>query len=353
MTPVTPLLIGDRGHNTAGWPYVHWITVLYHPLYRNYDHKDAPLMTPRESYVRAKIDHYCERIEECCLAARYPAARRLLDVVYALDPADLGYLELRNRVDEQFSALLRHPVAGVSGHVTAAISSAADGGRAAGGNGNGKSGIAGSSHGNGNGNVQGTSEGIRQDNGNRNGHGDNGRDSQGNGKGDLQSRAEGEKPGNGNGNGHGGNGGNGYGSSNGHVAHLTHPERLAVVVDQDERLLAHLALELPRHGYRLAGAASFEEATEILSLVSPDIVVSEVNFDAGSRGFDLFLWLRTHNVLSQTPFIFQATRIDSDVLLAGKRFGVDDFLLKPVDGAILAASATHAIHQRRPLPVSA
>ncbi len=270
-------------------------------------------MTPRESYVRAKIDHYCERIEECCSAARYPAARRLLDVVYTLDPADPYYLELRNRVDERFSELLRHPAGGLNISTGAGLNGFANDSGSQNGNGNGR----GNGHGNGHdGNV-----GNSQDNGN--GHGSNG----------------GHNPGNGNG--------------NGHASHFTHPDKLAVVVDQDERLLAHLATEMPRHGYRLAGAASFEEATEILSLVSPDIVVSEVNFDVGSRGFDLFLWLRTHNVLARTPFIFQATRIDSDVLLAGKRFGVDDFLLKPVDGAVLAASATHAIHQRRPLPVSA
>lgn len=319
MTPVTRFLIGDRGHNTAGWPYVHWITELYHPLHRTYDHKDAPLMTPRESYVRAKIDHYCERIEECCSSARYPAARRLLDVVYTLDPADPSYLELRNRVDERFSELLRHPVAGLNFSTGEGLNSFVSGG--------------GTQYGYGGNEVNG------QGNGNGNGHGN----------------TEGHSQRDANGNGHGGNGGNsqGNGNGNGHASHLTHPDKLAVVVDQDERLLAHLATEMPRHGYRLAGAASFEEATEILSLVSPDIVVSEVNFDVGSRGFDLFLWLRTHNVLAQTPFIFQATRIDSDVLLAGKRFGVDDFLLKPVDGAVLAASATHAIHQRRPLPVSA
>jgi len=290
-------------------------------------------MTPRESYVRAKIDHYCKRIEECCSAARYPAARRLLDVVYTLDPADPYYLELRNRVDERFSELLRHPVTGLNISTGEGLNSFIGGG----GTQHGYGGNEVNGQGNGNGNGHGSSEGNGQGNGNGNGYGGNGGNSQGNG------------------NGYSGNGGNnqGNGNGNGHASHLTHPDKLAVVVDQDERLLAHLATEMPRHGYRLAGAASFEEATEILSLVSPDIVVSEVNFDVGSRGFDLFLWLRTHNVLAQTPFIFQATRIDSDVLLAGKRFGVDDFLLKPVDGAVLAASATHAIHQRRPLPVSA
>jgi PleD family two-component response regulator len=127
---------------------------------------------------------------------------------------------------------------------------------------------------------------------------------------------------------------------------------LIVVVDQDERVLTAFAGVLVRHGFRFAGAATYEEAVELLSLVIPDIIVSEVNFDTGARGFDLFLWMRTNSALSNIPFLFHATRIDRDVMIAGRRFGIDDFLVKPVDGELLAAAATTVLHRRRAVPIA-
>lgn len=233
-------------------------------------------MTPREIYVQAKTEHYLERAEECCAMGRYPAARRAIDQVFALDPGNQVCAVLKQTVEEQFNALLRHASRGIEHPGTPNTASGND-------NGNGQ--------GNGNGRRNGVS---------------------GNHRGDL-----------------------------------------IVVVDQDERLLSQLAAALPRHGYSFAGAASYDEAVELLSLITPDIVVSEVNFDCGARGCDLFLWMRTNSGLAQTPFLFQATRLDSDILLAGKRFGVDDFLLKPVDGAVLAAAAMAVLHRRRSVPVPA
>ncbi len=219
-------------------------------------------MTPRETYVQAKIEHYVEKAEAYFAMARYPAASRALHHVLALDPDNQACMGLRHRIQEQATAL------------------------------------------------------SRQSNGKHH---------------------------------HTGRGGNGSGDDS--SGQTGHQRGLVVMIDQDERLLSQLAGVLPRHGYRFAGAASYDEALELFSLVTPDVVISEVNFDAGARGFDLFLWLRTHTTLARTPFMFHATRIDPDVLLAGKRLGVDDFLLKPVDGAILAAAAAHAMNRRRSLPV--
>lgn len=127
---------------------------------------------------------------------------------------------------------------------------------------------------------------------------------------------------------------------------------LVVVVDQDERVLMEAGGGLRRNGFRYASAATYDEAIELLTLVTPDIIISEVNFDTGSRGFDLFLWARTHSALVSVPFLFQATRINRDVMLAGRRFGVDDFLVKPVDGELLAAAAAQALHRRRAVPLA-
>lgn len=232
--------------------------------------------------------------------ARYLAARRLMDVVIPLDPANQTSLSLRNRIEEGFSELLRHR-AGESHHH--------------------------SQKGNGSGNGDLT-------------------DHQKAGSDTAYNQALKLPPAN------GGNGTHGNGGVKGTHGLEVHGGALMVVVDQDEQLLSQLAATLPRFGYWFAGAASFEEAIELLSLISPDIVVSEVNFGSGAKGCDLFSWMRTNPALAETPFMFQATRLATDVLLAGKRFGVDDFLLKPVDGAVLAASAAHVLHRRRSASVA-
>jgi DNA-binding response OmpR family regulator len=95
------------------------------------------------------------------------------------------------------------------------------------------------------------------------------------------------------------------------------------------------------------GAGSYEEAVEALGTVQPDIILSEVNFAQGSRGFDLYLWLRTNSAFMDTPFMFLAARVDRDTLIAGKRFGVDDFILKPVDREVVTASIVNCLSRRR------
>lgn len=122
---------------------------------------------------------------------------------------------------------------------------------------------------------------------------------------------------------------------------------LVMIVDQDEQLLTSLAETLSRSGFQVIGAGSYEEAVEALVTVKPDIIISEVNFEQGSRGFDLYLWLRTNASFMDTPFMFLAARVDRDTLIAGKRFGVDDFILKPVDSEVITASIVNCLSRRR------
>jgi DNA-binding response OmpR family regulator len=43
------------------------------------------------------------------------------------------------------------------------------------------------------------------------------------------------------------------------------------------------------------------------------------------------------------PFLFLATRIDRDTLIAGKRLGVSDFVLKPLDDDLVIASILNCL----------
>jgi CheY-like chemotaxis protein len=143
-------------------------------------------------------------------------------------------------------------------------------------------------------------------------------------------------------------------SSNGH-AHKDGDEsagrprrhELVLVVDQDEELLTSLAATLRRYGFLAIGAASYEEAIETFAFAKPDVIISEVNFETGPRGFDLYLWLKTNSGTDTIPFLFLATRIDRETLIAGKRFGVDDLILKPVDDDVVIASVINCLARKK------
>jgi len=122
---------------------------------------------------------------------------------------------------------------------------------------------------------------------------------------------------------------------------------LVLLVDQDERVLTSLALTLRRYGFSAVGAGSYDEAIDAVLEYNPDMVVSEVNFENGSLGYDLYLWIRTNIGTERLPFLFLATRIDRDTLIAGKRLGVSDFILKPLDEDLVVASVLNCLARKK------
>lgn len=120
-------------------------------------------------------------------------------------------------------------------------------------------------------------------------------------------------------------------------------DELVLIVDQDERVLTSLTSSLRRYGFGAIGAGSYDEAIEAIARFMPDMVVSEVNFENGSVGYDLYLWIRTNIRTRELPFLFLATRIDRDTLIAGKRLGVTDFVLKPLDEDLVIASIMNCL----------
>jgi PleD family two-component response regulator len=123
--------------------------------------------------------------------------------------------------------------------------------------------------------------------------------------------------------------------------------RIVMLVDQDENVLTRLSDRLRKYGFEPVAASDYQEAIDTLGTVTPDVMISEVNFENGPAGFDLFLWVRSSPHLQRIPFMFLATRIDREVLIAGKRLGVDDFLVKPMDDDVVAASVANCFSRGR------
>jgi CheY-like chemotaxis protein len=148
-----------------------------------------------------------------------------------------------------------------------------------------------------------------------------------------------------------------HSNGNGHAAggRPSARERSATVllVDQDERVLTSLSHSLQREGIETVGASNLVEALAVLAGVQPDVIVSEVNFESGPEGLELFQRIRSNGGLATTSFIFLAARLDHDILVAGRRFGVDDFIAKPADDDLVVASIRNCVARRRTLPATA
>jgi PleD family two-component response regulator len=127
----------------------------------------------------------------------------------------------------------------------------------------------------------------------------------------------------------------------------TKRSELILVVDQDERILASLTESLRRYGYGAICAASFEEALEVLAQHRPHLIISEVNFADGSVGFDLYSLVRNNVELSSIPFLYLATRVTREMLIAGKRMGVDEFIVKPLDEEVVMASVHNCLEKKK------
>lgn len=140
-------------------------------------------------------------------------------------------------------------------------------------------------------------------------------------------------------------------STSGFVPHnadrIVRRNELALVVDQDERILTTMAETLRKYGFGAVGAAGFEEAVEALAMFRPHLIISEVNFENGPVGYDLYLWVRHNEELKGIPFLYLATRVTREMLIAGKRMGVDEFIVKPVDEELVMASVLNCLTRQK------
>jgi PleD family two-component response regulator len=132
-----------------------------------------------------------------------------------------------------------------------------------------------------------------------------------------------------------------------HVHHAMRRNELVLVVDQDERILSTMAETLRKYGFGAVGAAGFEEAVEALAIFRPHLIISEVNFENGPVGYDLYLWVRHNEELKGIPFLYLATRVTREMLIAGKRMGVDEFIVKPLDEELVMASVINCLSRQK------
>lgn len=106
-----------------------------------------------------------------------------------------------------------------------------------------------------------------------------------------------------------------------------------LAVEDDERILASLALMLGEEGHTVVGCTTAEEALDVLSGAQFDLALVDVMLP----GIDGFEFCRQVRRSSDLPIVMLTARSDSHDVVAGLEAGADDYVTKPAVPKELAA----------------
>lgn len=106
-----------------------------------------------------------------------------------------------------------------------------------------------------------------------------------------------------------------------------------LIVDDEKLLLETISLRMQREGYVTFVAESAEDGMRLFKQVKPDLVILDVMLPKRS-GFDFCQSVRK---TSATPIILVSARGAEEDRVKGLELGADDYVVKPINLAELAA----------------
>lgn len=107
-------------------------------------------------------------------------------------------------------------------------------------------------------------------------------------------------------------------------------------VDDEEQIRKLVSTFLTRRGYNVRLASDGMEALRLVREDLPHLVVTDVNMPY-MNGLELTRRLRENHKTSRIPIIMLSARKQAEDILSGYQVGVDDYVPKPVEMAVLGA----------------
>jgi len=113
---------------------------------------------------------------------------------------------------------------------------------------------------------------------------------------------------------------------------------IILCVEDEDDLRADIVEELTEAGYGVLEARDGEQALEQITAMRPDLILCDINMP-GRSGFDVLKDLRDgYPDLAEVPFVFLTAFGETREVIAGKRQGADDYLVKPIEFDLLLAT---------------
>jgi len=130
-------------------------------------------------------------------------------------------------------------------------------------------------------------------------------------------------------------------------------ESILVVEDEDD-IRELLRYNLVKEGYRVAGAASGEEALKAVRVAMPDLVLLDLMLP-GLDGLEVCRSLKQDPLTRNLPIVMLTAKGEEADIVAGLELGADDYITKPFSVRVLLARLRAVLRRRSaaPLPETA
>jgi putative two-component system response regulator len=125
-------------------------------------------------------------------------------------------------------------------------------------------------------------------------------------------------------------------------------ENMILVVEDHEILREGLQILLENEGYRVTSAAHGLDALKQMEMDIPDLILSDISMPE-MDGYAFFDTVRSHAEWWMIPFIFLTALGERDAVLASKRMGAEDYLIKPVDRQELVTTVRSRLERSQQL----
>ena len=126
---------------------------------------------------------------------------------------------------------------------------------------------------------------------------------------------------------------------------MEHTPLTVLVVDDEEPVRLYLAAMLRKNGYAVLEAPTGDAAINIMREGNGEIAAVVSDFCmSGIDGLELAEWNFQDGF---RPFIVCTIISDAATALQFLKFGVRDYVAKPVEEAVLVNTVHHAIHRRK------
>ena len=111
---------------------------------------------------------------------------------------------------------------------------------------------------------------------------------------------------------------------------------LIYVVEDDEASRTLLVRQLRKRKYQAEPIDSGESCLKRLTQQQPDLILLDILLPAMS-GLNVLAEIRKEHSLYQLPVILVTGKVDSDDVIDGLKIGANDYVVKPITFAVLAA----------------